>query len=220
MVYEATILDCYQLEALDRTLRDVMEDECPFGGKTIVLSGDFRQCLPVVPGASWAGIVDKCLNRSVLWHHFKVLRLTENMRVHASGDLRLEEFDKWLLSLGDGTAKVVDGEDSIKLLDGLCMVIDKDNEKKSMAEFCSKIFPNLDRNIGDEKWLEGRAVLAPTNREVDKINQLLVDKMSGQVITLHSSDGLDNDQDAYRFNVEYINTLNPLGLPSSCLTLK
>ena len=63
-------------------------------------------------------------------------------------------------------------------------------------------------------------MLAPTNWEVDKINQLLVDKMSGQVITLHSSDGLDNDQDAYRFNVEYINTLNPSGLPSSCLTLK
>ena len=220
MVDEATMLDRYQLEALDRTLRDVMEDESPFGGKTIVLSGDFRQCLPVVPGASRAGIVDKCLNRSVLWHHFKVLQLTENMRVRASGDVRLEEFDKWLLSLGDGTAKVVDGEDSIELPDDWCTVIDKDNEEKSMAEFCSKIFPNLDRNIGDGKWLEGRAVLAPTNREVDKINQLLVDKMSGQVITLHSSDGLDNDQDAYRFNVEYINTLNPSGLPSSCLTLK
>ena len=55
------------------------------------------------------------MNRSVLWHHFKVLRLTENMRVSASGDVRLEEFDKWLLSLGDGTAKVVNGEDSIML---------------------------------------------------------------------------------------------------------
>ena len=59
MVDEATMLDHYQLEALNRTLRDVMENEFPFGSKTIVLSGDFRQCLPMVPGASQAGIVDK-----------------------------------------------------------------------------------------------------------------------------------------------------------------
>ena len=58
-------------------------------------------------------------------------------------------------------------------------MIDKEDEKKSMAEFCDEIFPALDRNVGDEKWLEGRAVLAPTNREVDKINSLMIDKLSG-----------------------------------------
>ena len=141
------------------------------------------------------------------------------MRVHASGDARLEEFDQWLLSLGDGTAPVVNSE-VIELPEELCSVINKDDEKKSMAEFCEEIFPALDRNVGDEKWLEGRAVLAPTNREVDKINSLMIDKLSGQLITLQSSDGLDNDRDAYRYNVEYINTLNPSGLPASRLTLK
>ena len=62
--------------------------------------------------------------------------------------------------------------------------------------------------------------MAPTNREVDKINNHLVDKMAGDLISLHSSDGLDNDRDAYRYNIEYINTLNPAGLPSSRLCLK
>lgn len=89
-----------------------------------------------------------------------------------------------------------------------------------MAEFYDKIFPTLDRNIQNKNWLEGRAILAPTNREVDKINNHLVDKMTGDLISLHSSDGLDNDRDAYRYNIEYINTLNPAGLPSSRLCLK
>merc|ERR1712020_761709 len=150
MIDEATMLHRYHLEALDRTLRDILEDERPFGGKTIVLSGDFRQCLPVVPGASRAGTVDTCINRSFLWRHFEVLRLTQNMRVRASGDVRLEEFDQWLLSLGDGTAPVVSGEDIIELPEDLCSVIDKEDEKKSMAEFCEEIFPALDRNVGDE----------------------------------------------------------------------
>ena len=120
------------------------------------------------------------------------------MRVRASGDVRLEEFDQWLLSLGDGTAPVVSGEDIIELPEDLCSVIDKADEKKSMTEFCEEIFPDLNRNVGDEKWLEGRAVLAPTNREVDNINNMMTDKLSGQLITLHSSDGLDNDRDAAR----------------------
>ena len=89
----------------------------------------------MVPGASQAGTVD----RSFLWRHFEVLRLTQNMRVRASGDLRLEEFDQWLLSLGDGTAPVVSGEDIIELPEDLCSVIDKEDEKKSMAEFLSLI---------------------------------------------------------------------------------
>ncbi len=57
MIDEATMLHRYQLEALDCTLRDILEDECPFGGKSIVLSGDFRQCLPGVPGESLAANV-------------------------------------------------------------------------------------------------------------------------------------------------------------------
>ena len=52
----------------------------------------------------------------------------------------------------------------IELPEDLCSVIDKDDEKKSMKEFCSEIFPNLDQNIGDETWLEGRTIVALTNR--------------------------------------------------------
>ena len=97
----------------------------------------------------------------------RLLRLTHNISVHASGDVRLGEFDQWLLSLGDGTAPVVSGEDIIELPEDLCSVIDKADEKKSMTEFCEEIFPDINRNVGDEKWLEGRAVLAPTNHKYD-----------------------------------------------------
>jgi hypothetical protein len=103
LIDESTMLDNLQLEALDRSLRDLMDrHNQPFGGKILVLAGDFRQCLPVVPGASRAGTVSHCINKSILWQHFKVLQLTENMRVRASGDPTLESFDKWTLAIGNG----------------------------------------------------------------------------------------------------------------------
>ena len=94
LIDEATMLDRLQLEALDRTLRDLMgKPECPFSGKIIVLAGDFHQCLPVVPHTNSAGTVSHCINQSFLWHNFKILQLTENIRVRASGDPVLEQFD-------------------------------------------------------------------------------------------------------------------------------
>ena len=103
LIDESTMLDRFQLEALDRSLRDLMGmSNEPFGGKIILLAGDFRQCLPVVPGANRAATVNHCINKSELWKHFKVFQLTENMRVKASGDPILETFDKWTLGIGNG----------------------------------------------------------------------------------------------------------------------
>ena len=45
------------LEALDRTLCDLMDSDPPFSGKVIVLGGDFRQMLSVVKHGSRVLIV-------------------------------------------------------------------------------------------------------------------------------------------------------------------
>ena len=43
------------VEALDNSMRDIMDrPDLPFGGKTIVFGGDFRQVLPVVRKGSRA----------------------------------------------------------------------------------------------------------------------------------------------------------------------
>ena len=83
MIDESTMLDRYLLEALDRTLRDLMAADSPFGGKILILAGDFRQCLPVIKGASKSRIIQRCINQSPLWQSFEVFRLTVNMRVEA-----------------------------------------------------------------------------------------------------------------------------------------
>ena len=49
---EALMAKKYAIEAVDRTLQDIMGNKEPFGGKVVVLGGDFRQVLPVVPRAT------------------------------------------------------------------------------------------------------------------------------------------------------------------------
>jgi len=52
-------------DALDRTLRDIMETNKVFGGKVLLLAGDFRQILPVVRLGRRADVVDVAVARII-----------------------------------------------------------------------------------------------------------------------------------------------------------
>jgi len=69
---EAPMMHCRAFEAVDQTLRDLMQlDDVEatkkiFGGKTVVLGGDFRQILLVVPKGGREDIISASLPRSHL----------------------------------------------------------------------------------------------------------------------------------------------------------
>ena len=153
------------------------------------------------------------------------MHLNENKRVTArrnagTVDDTLKAFDEWTLSVGDGVAQVVEGENRIRLPEELCMEIDPSKQLDGMTKFCEEIWPRLEQNYMDVGYLEGRAILAPTNKKVDEINGLLSRKLPGQQIVLCSADMLTDEEDPFRFSVEYLNTLEPSGLPGHRLLLK
>jgi len=61
---EALICHKFNFEALDKSLKDIMHNDRPFGGKVIIFCGDFRQILPVVPRGNRSNIVHPTLNAS------------------------------------------------------------------------------------------------------------------------------------------------------------
>ncbi|GFV41445.1 ATP-dependent DNA helicase [Trichonephila clavipes] len=70
---ECTMSHKKALEALDRTLRDFRGNRRIFGGALILLSGDFRQTLPIIPRSTPADELHACLKSSVLWRHLHKL---------------------------------------------------------------------------------------------------------------------------------------------------
>ena len=60
------------MEALYRTLRDIMNNTKPFGGKILICAGDFRQNFAVIPHANRGAIIDASLKRSLLCKHFVI----------------------------------------------------------------------------------------------------------------------------------------------------
>ena len=68
VIDEVTMGDRRLFETVDRTLKQLMEHpDKPFGGMTLVVSGDWRQCLPVVHRGSPSLIMAHTLKKSELW---------------------------------------------------------------------------------------------------------------------------------------------------------
>ena len=64
-----------------------------------------------------------------------------------------------------------------------------------MKDFCMKIFPNLEENVVDPSYLNGRSILAATNKEVSMLNDIVIDMMPGESSLLRSADELGHTED-------------------------
>lgn len=207
---------CY--EAVNRTLRDMLECDEPFGGKVVVFLGDFRQVLPVVKKGSRFQIVDATLKRSPLWQHVRVRNLTTNMRVELSGEQDrevLRRFADFLLALGDGRLPHVEalGPDWIKLDDHVPCV-------GTSAELTSKVYGDLPRRSQDQTWLFERAILTPKNSVVDAVNEDLTANFPGDAARcLLSADEVGADDNGF-YPIEFLNSLCITGMPPHKLMLK
>ena len=56
----------YELEIMYRTLKDIKSNDLLFGGKIVILGGDFRQLLQILPRC----IRSKVINLSNLWNKY------------------------------------------------------------------------------------------------------------------------------------------------------
>ena len=187
----------------------------------MILAGDFRQCLPVVPGASRAATISHCINQSVLWDGFEQMKLTTNMRVMTSGEEKLQDFDTWTLKIGNGEMESINiPNDMIATKIHPNTKENTVSEGEAMHQFCKQIYPNIQTNLGTEGWMDGRCILAPTNKEVEMLNRVVSEMLQGTEVVLKSSDELENCDDLLRYTAEYLNSLMPSGFPPHCLKLK
>ena len=204
---EATMSHRSSLEAVDMLFQDVCRNTKTMGGKTVVLSGDFRQCLPVVQKGTKADQLRACIKKSSLWKKTTLLSLRENMRCKRFG-LEAQRFSNDLLSVGNGQ------EPHERLLENLGNIV------KTREDLILRVFPQLETNFQNVSWLQQRALLATTNAKVDELNDILLSKLAEKEHVYRSIDTTVSLEDAVHYPVEFLNSLNPSGVPPHELKLK
>ncbi|XP_058810194.1 ATP-dependent DNA helicase pif1-like [Phymastichus coffea] len=197
-------------EAVDRSLRDICNNDLPFGGKIIIASGDFRQILPVVRHGSRTEIIENLVKNCEVWRTFKRMALTENVRV--SDDDR--QFKNWLLQVGEGK-RSNEFEEEHELQEIPKTMITKRND------IVEEIFGSKLKN--NDTTISKKVILAPTNNDVMHINNEILNKMEGKSIQYLSVDTAEDDNGEnldVMLPTEFLNEKTPNGLPPYKLYLK
>jgi len=234
---EAPMTNRRYFEALDRTMKDILSEHkpdnamLPFGGKPVVLGGDFRQILPVVRKGSRAAVVGASITNSRLWKHVVLLKLHTNMRLRdpsLQGDQRdeLQCFSEWILAIGDGTVHAERRGDErepswVTIPDDLLIHTKGDK----VAAIVSEVYPDLLRRYRDPTYLASRAIVCPNNQTVDEINSYIVSMLPGDAMTYISCDTISKTSEQIPdfdvvYPVEFLNSIEANNFPTHKLVLK
>ncbi|XP_071713564.1 uncharacterized protein [Rutidosis leptorrhynchoides] len=205
---EAPMNDRRCFETLDRTLRDIMNNnETPFGGKLIIFGGDFRQTLPMKRNASKEETINSSIVNSYLWPYFKA-------------------FSSWILNIGNGNLGIPDEEDPsstswINIPPEYCI---KDNEN-GMSNLISFIYNDVLLQNPTASLLQQQMIVCPKNSDADEINDSILCMVRREQTTYLSSDlatprANDGGETELLYPIDYLNNLNYPSLPPHILQLK
>jgi len=183
---EAPMTHKFCFEAFDCTMRDIMkvvdEDNLnkPFGGKVVILGGDFRKILPVIRKARRRDIMKSTVNSSNIWHSCKVLKLTKNMRLIGDGTSdsanEIRDFAKWILKIGNGDMVAdEDVESIIDIPEDLCIPL-CNNPIQALVDF---VYPGIVNNIDNRRIFEEKTILAHTLDSMEQVNEYVLSIIDG-----------------------------------------
>lgn len=187
--------------------RDICKNDELFGGKIVIVTGDFRQTLPVIKYSNRTKIVENCVKNSLLWVKFQHMTLRDNLRVNKT-DIG---FKQWLLNIGDGiySSKFENNNEVVEIPKEILCTND--------------IIDEIYGNNFNEQNINEKVILAPKNTDVLSINNKILLKMEGKVKEYISIDSAEDDNNKNledTFPVEFLNSLTPNGLPPHKLQLK
>ena len=210
------------VEGAHKLLSFLAGDSRPFAGKVVVFSGDFRQVLPVIPGGSRADVVAHSLRHHPFWERGLVRSFELRGNARAREDAGFAEF---LLRLGDGLEPVHADVSpyAVRLPEELAAPCEW-----TAAHLVHDTFPDLVRRAQrcgaarppdeDLEFFAKRAILTPTNAAADEVNAHVVkswEDAKGAVHEYASRDSIRDGQpeDWANYPVDFLNSLNPAGLP-------
>ena len=63
-------------------------------------------------------------------------------------------------------------------------------KSNSLDDLCHFVFEQLETNYDTASWLCSRAILCPTNADVDEVNNLMIERFLGEATECKSSDSV------------------------------
>ena len=192
---EISLMSKYMFDAIDCLLKNICRNELPFGGKKIILGGDFKQLACVLNYSTEYSIFLACIKNSLNFSKFAKHFLTINQRQDNA------DFSNFLLKIGLG---------KLNINNTILVKISKAFFVK--GSIIDVIFDKIETNFYNN------IILSTTNECVEKINRMVLDLNENKTIEYFSCDFLNEKNSG--FSNEFLNTLTPSGFPNHHLYFK
>ena len=178
-------------DTVERSLRDLLQDPRPFGGKVVIFMGDFKQLLPVV---RYGRGQEHTLQRCVWWRAVTFVKFTLNWRA-----IRNPEYAALLETIGSGELDDVHVPSCscVDDVDGLIAAV-----------------------YGDSTTMLRHQILALTLETCFQVNAACLRMWPGVLQEKFASDTYRDCRDPDGFPHEYVDSLQMAGAPPFCLGLK
>ncbi len=177
-------------DTVERTLRDVMQNDRHFGGKAVLFMGDFKQLLPVVRfGSGHNCTMHKCH----WWRDMQLLNFSKNWRAANN-----PEYTTFLEEVGNGRIEFVE-------VPAECRVT-------SYADLIDAVY-------GDT-WESSHQILALTLETCAAVNDMCFEKLPGVLTCVPASDKYIDCKDPDDFPHDYVESLDMRGAPPWMLKMK
>lgn len=177
-------------DTVERSLKDITHDPRPFGGKTVVFMGDFKQLLPVVRHGKGHNFT---MQRCSWWNMVTILTLTTNWRA-----VQHPEYSRFLEDVGSGR-------------------IDKVSVPSN--RIVSSYTEIIDAVYGDE-FPNSNQILALTLETCAEINIMCINKLPGELLAVAAIDVYVDCATPDDYPQDYIESVHMNGAPPYMLNLK
>ena len=214
IIDEVSMLDRTYLSIINNTLHNILpvgdtRRAAKFGGKVVLLGGDFQQLLPVISGGGLGDQMQQSIRFSEFFNDFDRVYLTQNMRVGPNQQQFVQTLDQV------GRDQNQTGQ----------FAVPANMLATDMQHQIDFVYDN-GRALHNPAQLQNCLLLAPKRRDVDELNMEILCRFNPQVAErlFWSSDTemIDSPLNAHiaRHDVQMLQRETPSGMPPHELRLK
>lgn len=171
--------------AVDHLFQELLQSKKPFGGKPMLLGGDFRQIPPVMRYVERDAVSSFTLSSLPWWKTECVLHCPLSINMRAKEDVPYAQFCQ---SVGDGTCPPSDAFDSEDILSAATIALPPQISSplgSTPADLLDWVYDGF-LDVLPAQWpqfYEARSVLVPTNEAADELNDHM---LAGDHRSVHS----------------------------------
>lgn len=213
LIRNSTVLIWDEAPMANKAVAACVDDVCclctgidlPFGGKIMILLGDFQQTAPVICRGTRLQIFDASIKSSHLWPFFSIYCL--HTPIQNAQDI---DFSNLVNAIGNTTYSEIPIA-NIPLATTI-----------TIEELIDFVFPSM--ILANPLYCLHRAILAPTNAQVDMYNDHILRMISEPSRIYLAADSLKEAEDANILPpdslLDYVAKNTPVGMPSHSVTIK